>query len=161
MEKDKEDSSIEELDPFLGSSSRSEHHVRSHRGHDILLYCLVILLGISLGSHFLTYIYIHRASYLDAACVRHTQQNRMLALSSSSMKIWVTDMFPVSHPDWYPNSLSFSSLRRDVSCQLNICLPPSSISWSWCGMGRPRHNLKASSLVRVASNSRRNQSGSP
>ncbi|KAL9480321.1 hypothetical protein ACSS6W_005107 [Trichoderma asperelloides] len=31
MEKDKEDSSIEELDPFLGSSSRLKHDVRSHR----------------------------------------------------------------------------------------------------------------------------------
>ncbi|KAL7897152.1 hypothetical protein HDV63DRAFT_380029 [Trichoderma sp. SZMC 28014] len=75
MEKERDDSSTEEFDPFLGSSSRSKYETRSHRGRDILLYCLAILLGISLGSHVLTYIYVHRASYLDAACVRHTQQN--------------------------------------------------------------------------------------
>lgn len=128
MEKDREDSSTEEFDPFLGSSSRSKYEIRGHRRRDILLYCLAILLGISLGSHVLTYIYVHRASYLDAACVRHTQQNRMLTLSSSTLKIWVTDIFPSSYTDQYSNSLSFSSLRRDVSCQFNICLPPSSIS---------------------------------
>lgn len=84
MEKDREDSSTEEFDPFLGSSSHSKYETRSRGRRDYLLYCLAILLGLSLGSHVLTYIYVHRASYLDAACVRHTQQNRMLTFSSLS-----------------------------------------------------------------------------
>ncbi|RFU74822.1 hypothetical protein TARUN_7446 [Trichoderma arundinaceum] len=75
MERERDDSSIEELDPFLGSSLRSKDEIRNHRRHYILLYCLVALLGVSLGSHVLTYVYIHKASYRDATCVLHTQQN--------------------------------------------------------------------------------------
>ncbi|KAL7957633.1 hypothetical protein V8C34DRAFT_314644 [Trichoderma compactum] len=48
MQRERDENSIEESDPFL---------------------------GVSLGSHVLTYLYIHKASYLDAACVRHTQEN--------------------------------------------------------------------------------------
>ncbi|KAL7796744.1 hypothetical protein V8C37DRAFT_400099 [Trichoderma ceciliae] len=75
MEKDRDDSSVEELDPFLGSSLPSKDEIRNQRRRNALFYCLVVLLGVSLGLHILTYLYIHRASYLDATCVRHTQQN--------------------------------------------------------------------------------------
>ncbi|KAL6876946.1 hypothetical protein J3F83DRAFT_769962 [Trichoderma novae-zelandiae] len=75
-QRDRDDSSVEESDPFLGASIRSKEESQSQRRRpDVLLYTLIVLLGVSLGSHVLTYLHIHRASYLDAACVRHTQQN--------------------------------------------------------------------------------------
>lgn len=76
MQRERDESSIEESDPFLGGSTLVKSQTRSHRRQNILLYCLICLLGVSLGSHVLTYLYIHKASYLDAACVRHTQENR-------------------------------------------------------------------------------------
>ncbi|KAI5458728.1 hypothetical protein BGZ63DRAFT_466409 [Mariannaea sp. PMI_226] len=74
-DKDREDSSLDELGPFLPSSSVREDGKRHRQKRTILIYCLAAMLAVSLGANILTYIYIHSDSFLDPACILHTQQN--------------------------------------------------------------------------------------
>ncbi|KAL7939301.1 hypothetical protein V8C35DRAFT_286277 [Trichoderma chlorosporum] len=75
LPRERDDTSIEESDPFLGTFIRAKEETEILRRQKFLLYGLLVLLGVSLSSHVLTYLYIHKASYLDATCVRHTQEN--------------------------------------------------------------------------------------
>ena len=124
--RDRDDSSIEESDPFLGASLHSKGESQSQRWRrDVLLYSLILLLGISLGSHVLTYLYIHRASYLDAACVRHTQQNRKSDSHYALLRDRLTNssqLLPLTSPSTttlFSTMGHFSPTQRPSS----VCLP--------------------------------------
>lgn len=75
MEKEYENHA-EELSPFLQSFSHPKDGIRNHSKRSILTLSLAVLLAISLCSNILMYLYINNTSYLDAACILHTQQNR-------------------------------------------------------------------------------------
>lgn len=139
MQRERDESSIEESDPFLGSSILAKEQTRSHRRQNILLYCLIGLLGVSLGSHVLTYLYIHKASYLDAMCVRHTQENREFefVLFQHSCEHGSINSFPATPIDI---PIHYRSVLYDGTFLANSTsafrLPPSpEVDEAWEGLG--------------------------
>lgn len=143
MERETDKISVEEEStPFLHLSSQRKYEVRSHQRRALLTYCLIALLSVSLCFHVLTFLYIKSASYLDAICILHTQQSRMF--SSPSLAIHFGWPF-LSHYYQYTNSLPYSSLWRNISCQFNNYLPPPSLPSCGRCMGRSWYHLPTSS----------------